>query len=241
MKVISFGDTHGSSHWKEILQKETDADKVIFEGDYFDSKNGEYSANSQISNFKEIINLKREEPDKFILLFGNHDHHYLKNIHENYSGYQAEHAHDIGEVIQEALSENLLQMCYIHENFFFSHAGVTKTWCELYGINTNKENIEQSINDQFKFKPHSFNFIMGNNFSQTGDDICQSPIWVRPISLMKDMVDGYIFVVGHTQPTKMSQIFIEEGGDSSIILTDTLKTTKEYLSIIDGGIVFSKL
>jgi predicted phosphodiesterase len=86
MKITIIGDTHGRSKWKNIVEKEKDADKIIFIGDYFDAKDGGYSANRQIENFKEIVEFKRNNPDKVILLIGNHDFHYLKGVNEEYSG-----------------------------------------------------------------------------------------------------------------------------------------------------------
>ena len=36
MKYIFIGDVHGRTNWKQIIDKEKDADKFIFFGDYFD-------------------------------------------------------------------------------------------------------------------------------------------------------------------------------------------------------------
>ncbi len=38
MKTIVIGDIHGRTSWKDIIEKEQTWDKVIFIGDYFDSK-----------------------------------------------------------------------------------------------------------------------------------------------------------------------------------------------------------
>ena len=234
MKTIALGDTHGRLKWKEILEKNKDADKVIFIGDYFDVRNGGVSGMRQITIFKEILALKEAEPEKFILLFGNHDFHYLRNIGENYSGYQAALAIDIGEAIHEALDKQLLQMCHLQGEFFFSHAGLTKTWCERYlGTATPDLNVlEQSVNDLFKFQPNSFKFSpnIGENFDMSGDDISQSPIWVRPMSLKRDMVDGIRCVVGHTQ---VRQLGLNDEFPE-LILIDCLGFTDEYLVIEDG-------
>lgn len=35
MKIVCLGDTHGRTHWKNIVAKETDADKIIFIGELF--------------------------------------------------------------------------------------------------------------------------------------------------------------------------------------------------------------
>ncbi len=225
MKIVTLGDIHGRSIWKDILNKENDADKFIFAGDYFDTRNGGYSANRQITNFKDILEFKKANMDKVILLTGNHDYHYIKGIYETYSGYQHNYAIDIGEVIQTALNEDILQMCYTHDNYVFTHAGVTKTWAEANEIDLN--NLQQSINDLFKSKPHAFGFTSGDSNSRTGDDVTQTPIWVRPQSLDNDIIDGVVCVVGHTT---VSELTITE----RIILIDSLGTSKQYLSIIDG-------
>ena len=63
MRIVAIGDTHGRSKWKEIVEREKDADKIVFIGDYFDAKDGGYSANRQIVNFNEIVEYKKDNPD----------------------------------------------------------------------------------------------------------------------------------------------------------------------------------
>jgi len=230
MKIIALGDTHGRNKWKEITAKEDDADKVIFIGDYFDTHDQGHSPNRQIENFKDILAYKKANPNKVILLFGNHDFHYIRNIGETYSGYSAGYAHDIGELIDLVIKEDLVQMCYLHDKFFFSHAGLTKTWAEKFIGNSNpmiNEVLVQGINDLFKYTPNVFKFRMGNNLSQTGNDVTQGPIWVRPVSLLKDMVDGITCVVGHTTVKRLD--LNEEF--PNLILIDCLGTSGEYLVI----------
>jgi hypothetical protein len=227
MKIIGLGDTHGRTIWKEIVGKESDADKIVFIGDYFDTHEN-VSPQQQIDNFKEIIEYKKQNKDKVILLIGNHDFHYIKGIGETYSGYQAAKAIDIGELLHLALSEDLMQMCYVHLDYVFTHAGVTKTWASRNDIDVDT-NLEESINELFKFKPRSFCFTMGDNFSQTGNDISQTPIWVRPQALVHDMIDNVRCVVGHTTVNELSIMEKER-----LILIDSL-WKGEYLSIIDGA------
>jgi len=233
MKIIAIGDIHGRSHWKEIINDNMDADKIVFIGDYFDSRNGGYSANRQISNFKDILEVKKVYPDKVILLIGNHDHHYIGGVNQTYSGYQAGYAVDIREVLEIALKEGLLQLCWFHENYFFSHAGLTKTWSEQFLGNANPSLgsvLMKALNEMYYFCPRNFNFNMGENYDRSGDDVTQSPIWVRPKSLLSDMVDNIICVVGHTTVIKLG---INED-IPNLILIDCLGTSGEYLIIEDG-------
>jgi len=221
MKIIALGDTHGRTDWKAITDKDN-FDKVIFIGDYFDTHE-DIPPQQQKDNFKNIIKYKKANMDKVILLFGNHDYHYI--VDERYSGFQELYEIDIKELLLKALDEELLQMCCIFWNYIFVHAGITKTWCKANGIDM-VENIEQSVNDLFKYKPNSFKFTSGDYRNPYGDEICQTPIWVRPGSLFMDRIDNYTQIVGHTTQEKIK---ITEG----IILIDTLGTSGEYLEIID--------
>jgi hypothetical protein len=231
MKIIALGDTHGRTHWKNIVAKETDADKIVFIGDYFDT-HYDVSVDQQIQNFIDILNFKKENVDKVILLIGNHDFHYLKGAQETYSGYQKFKAVDINEVLEPAVSTGLLQMCYVYEDYVFTHAGLTKTWCENNDINLSE--LEDSVNRRFMSNIESFRFTYGDNFSNSGNDVTQPPIWVRIPSLLKNKLDGYRFVVGHTT---IEELTITD----SLIGIDTIGTTGEYLVIIDGEPSAAKL
>jgi len=223
MKIIVIGDIHAKTIWKQIVAKELDnSDKIIFIGDYFDDYNGT-NAQHQINNFKQIVDFKKLYPEKFILLFGNHDFQYLKGIDDRYSGYQSGAAISIQEAIHKDLE--YLQMCYLYDNVIFSHAGVTNTWCKNNNIKTIRSDIrfDEQINELFVYKPSSFKFISGKNFSYTGDDICQTPIWVRPTSLVRDCMEGFIQVVGHTQQREINKY-------QNIYLIDALNVG-QYLSI----------
>ena len=237
MKVIAIGDIHGRTIWKQIVEKEKDADKIIFIGDYLDSHE-EITGTQQSSNFREILEYKKTNPTKVILLFGNHDYHYITTaIGEEYSGYQPVFALEFKELLDNAIKKNLVQMCYIQDfgkgngKFLFSHAGITETWCKKWDVDI--QNVEESINLIFKYKPLSFRF---SGWDPYGNDVTQSPIWVRPESLMQDRIKGYIHVVGHT--TQMRGINIKN--EPNIILIDTL-IVNEYLIIDNGELIVGKI
>ncbi len=221
MKEIGIGDLHGYGGWKKIVKENKDADMTVFIGDYFDSLT--IPVTTIIENFKEIIDYKRAKKDKCKLLIGNHSFHYLRTSHKKYVGYQKYWRADISELIHNALDEGLMQMCYLSENRLYSHAGVTNEWCTDNNIDMN--NIEQSINDLFTYKPNSFEIISGGE--PHGDEWFNSPIWVRPRSLRENRVDGYIHIVGHTVQDKLII-------NDDIVLIDTLGTSGEYLQVIDG-------
>lgn len=222
MKIIALGDIHGRTNWRDIVAK-TEFDKIVFIGDYFDTHE-DISAEQQKANFEDIIEYKKANMEKVILLLGNHDYHYLSMANEKYKGFQEAHKTDIQEMLQKALRLDLIQMCFVFHKFIFSHAGVTKTWLNSNGY-TAEEPVDLFINNLFKYQPLAFKFTRGMNNSGFGDDVCQTPIWVRPQSLRKDCLDNYVQVVGHTMQDKLNIV------DDKICFIDTLGTTGQFLSI----------
>lgn len=233
MKVVAIGDTHGRSTWKQVVEQEKDADKIVFIGDYFDSFSVPFSV--QLANFVDIVRFKNENPEKVVLLIGNHDFHYLPYALEKYSGYQDRFVFDINLQLEDAVKQGVVQMAYEHDNFLFTHAGVTNTWVQKW-VDGDFERMEDFIKYLFEKKPEAFRFAPGERNDNSGDDITQSPIWVRPRSLLEDKVDGYIQIVGHTtMPSVIADL------DRGICLIDSLGKSGQYLTIIDGVIEVKKV
>ena len=83
------------------------------------------------------------------------------------------------------------QWVYIEGNIIFSHAGISKTWFNNFAF--------EDINLLNNCKPsEKFGFTPNNFYDYCGDSITQPRVWIRPASLVKDALDGYIQVVGHT-------------------------------------------
>jgi len=255
MKTVVIGDIHGRSVWKLIVEMEK-PDKVIFIGDYFDSF--DISGVEQIHNFKEIIEYKEtsfsregtleEHKTNVILLIGNHDHHYFPEVgNTGTSGYQSTLAPSISQVIDE--NRHHLQMAYQMDEFLFTHAGVSSVFMDQ-AFDKNGwtvETLEADLNEMFKYKPKTFIFgehALMNKMSYLdpyGDSEDQSPIWIRPKSLMRANKDTLrkqvIQVVGHTQQEQIDKKGGATGGRYYFI--DTLGTSGEYMIIEDGKISFN--
>ena len=230
MKIIAIGDIHGRDHWKQIVAKEH-FDKLIFIGDYFDSHD-ETGPARQKKNFKEMMAYKEHNPGKVVLLTGNHGYHYLENAGETYGGYQVKQKESIRALLQPAVDEGLLQMCFAWRHLLFSHAGVTKTWCHHNRIPT--DHPAKAINALFKADPGAFGFTPGMHNDPLGNEAEQTPIWVRPESLLKDGLDTWIQVVGHTVQQKLARI-------GNVFFIDTLGTSGEYFIYKDGKFSVGKL
>lgn len=234
MKTVCIGDIHGRPIWKTIVKKEQ-PDRVIFQGDYFDSPF--YTVLEQIRNFKDIIQYKLSSDIEVILLVGNHDAHYLSLWDQPYSGY----SYGGAVAIQQVLEENLehLQMAYQFDDFLFTHAGVSPVFMKNAGYK-NDMSISMFLNLMWKYKPQIFRFT---GWEKYGENITQTPIWIRPKSLMKACRKSYrkkyIQIVGHTAQNEIDIKGKSTGGRYYFI--DTLGTNHEYLIINNNLITSNKI
>lgn len=247
MKTLFLGDTHGDPLWKTIVEKEQ-PDRVVFIGDYFDSFI--HLGVEQLHNFNEIIEYKKSGQSEVIMLIGNHDFHYMPGfIGRGYSGYQPAMAYQF----RDALSKNMehLQMAYTMDDLLCTHAGVSYKWLtDTFGDEADESSYGWSldnipgmvdmINEQFKYKPNSFEFY---GFDPYGDDIYQTPIWIRPKSLFRVNHDTLrkkvIQIVGHTQ-VKTIDIKGKSTGNRYYLI-DCINTGQEYLIYEDGEFTVGRI
>jgi len=237
MRSVIIGDVHGRSTWKLAIHQEEPVDRVIFIGDYFDSF--DIPGLEQIHNFKEIIRYKETNPQiEVVMLIGNHDHHYFPEIgYTGTSGYQSGIAPSITQVIDE--NRHHLQMAYGFGEYLFTHAGVSPVFMDqVFGKDGwSKENVVVDLNELFKYKPRAFLF---NGLESSGDNACQTPIWIRPRSLMsvnkkhdKGLKKDYIQIVGHTQMRRLDLEGSDKFTGGRYYFVDTMDTSGDYLIIED--------
>ena len=235
-RTVVLGDTHGRSNWKLATHQEK-PDRVIFIGDYFDSF--EISGVEQIDNFKQIIKYKEDNPQiEVVLLIGNHDHHYFPEVgYTGTTGYQTRIAPSITQVIDE--NRHHLQMAYGFGEYLFTHAGVSPVFMDqVFGPDDwSKENVIVDLNELFKYKPKAFDF---NGLESTGDNVTQTPLWIRPRSLMhankthsKGLKKDYIQIVGHTQMKRLDLTGSDKFTGGRYYFIDTMDTSGQYLVIED--------
>lgn len=237
MKTVILGDIHGTNYWQTIINFEK-PDRVVFVGDYFDSFN--IPPQKEIENFKDILEYKKSGLAEVILLVGNHDHHYLKSVGPSgTSGYKFEIAFQAGELLEQAD----LKMAYQFKNILVTHAGLSHVFMRKHFPNYDVESVADNLNELFHHKPLVFQFNT-QALDPYGDDIYQSPIWIRPRSLMRanrntELKETYIQVFGHTQVEKVDTAGHRTGGRYYCI--DSLSTSGEYMYIEDdsNSIVFN--
>lgn len=219
MKTIAIGDVHGRDLWKKFIEMEPDADRLVFIGDYFDSF--DIPAPVQIENFREIVAFKKENPEKVVLLIGNHDFHYMPEAGtDRYSGYNEEYGREIGLNIMAA--RRLMKMVHIEGNYLFSHAGVTNEWLKHNGIEVDKIN-------ETNLSAFRFNRLDTSGY---GNHKVQSPIWVRPQALVPDAQLDYVQVVGHTHQPQVT--YYNGQFPARVVMIDCQDQVEQYLIVEDG-------
>ena len=87
-KILVVPDVHGRIFWKEPVARYIDSvDKVVFLGDYLDPYDEEDGmADDIFENLLEIVELKRKNMGKVVLLKGNHDQHYYSELFRDLAG-----------------------------------------------------------------------------------------------------------------------------------------------------------
>lgn len=233
MKTVFLGDIHGRDIWKDIVTQEK-PDRVVFIGDYFDTPN--IPGPKQIENFRDIIAFKESGQCEVIMLIGNHDHHYNKKFGfaETYSGFQPKWALTIGHLLET--NEHHLQMAYQLDEFLCSHAGISVEFlADKTGIKELEvDKIADIVNDLYRENPKAFNFDGTNPY---GDNTYQTPIWIRPVSLMyanKDSLAPHVIqVVGHTA-VKISIMDTEVTGGRYYFI-DKLHNNHGHYLIYENG------
>jgi len=231
MRIVIIGDTHGEDNWKKILRDEDRADHIVFIGDYFDSFY--HSGEEQILNFQSIVSHKLHSPERYTLLIGNHDFHYICPG-ERYSGYNDRMAFDFRDAVDGAIKDGALQMAKhipgeTGDGYLLTHAGVTRTWLKNNGISelATPSMLAQLLHNKFLVEPLAFAFDR-RDLSGCGEDKRQSPIWVRPEALLKDMYDSCVQIVGHTPQNKLTPDAILD-----LIISDS-RRQQQYIAIEDG-------
>ena len=137
MKLLVIPDIHGETFWREPVQRYIDqVDKIVFLGDYLDPYRDEgkdYSPQGLFDNLMDIIDLKRANLDKVVLLKGNHDQHYASEIFRDMAC--GSRCDTINWSLYHAVfvrNQELFKLVHLEDingiPYLFSHAGLTLNW-----------------------------------------------------------------------------------------------------------------
>ena len=189
MKILINPDIHGRVFWKYSIEHKDEFDKIIFLGDYLDAYSPDLLLKEE-DNFKEIIQFKKDNPDKVILLLGNHDCHYINDKIYEASRYNSFKHNSYQKLFLDNI--DLFQLIYIYDKYLFSHAGVYQKWMDL-----NKLTLKDLLDCDLDKLSKSLNWI---DYFRGGFYDVGSCIWadIRDSGTEK-LLKGYYHIFGHTQ------------------------------------------
>lgn len=140
MNILIIPDVHGRKFWRTAINNNIDkVDKIIFLGDYLDPYGDEIEENPELMEcnsfydsqnllkiLEDIVSLKKNEPNKYVLLTGNHSDSYI------WSKFNAASRTDYRnwEKYHKFFSQNLeyFNLVWIENDVIFSHAGISEEW-----------------------------------------------------------------------------------------------------------------
>lgn len=212
--IIAVGDIHGSAKWRDIVEENNDA-TVVFLGDYLDPY-GPYNRDDILNNLAEIIEYKRNNMQRVILLLGNHDLHYINYDIQICTRYNIQLAEIAGLLFN--YNYNLFQYAYQVNNIIFTHAGISNQWFECDFKGDIKRNIAEQLNnptDEQLVKMFQIGATRG------GDPDMNGGIFWADYSELSDPLHGFTQVVGHNRVPYVMEF--EYANDNKILFCDCLE------------------
>lgn len=236
MKIKIISDLHGLDSWKRAVDG---ADIYLFQGDYLDSYSPNISGEQEYNNLKDIIEFKKQNPEKVILLLGNHCIHYrwMGNI-PPCTRFNPKLAYSFHSLFEE--NKKLFQSAYQIGNHLFTHAGISEMWFkkhentikpfwDMLAEKDNGANLADVINELVDTKYRNILFEVGKCRGGYGFG---GPFW-SDISETKDgIIPGFHQYCGHSRVEKIHSIKVND--NTSITYCDTLNTDgakEEFLTI----------
>ena len=231
-QIVIIGDTHSRSTAIEIIESHLKtAHKIILLGDYTDPYDI-ISDKKVINHLSKIIKYKKQYPDKFVLLIGNHDMHYVYPD-MRCTRYNYKIATDLRDLFEE--NWKLFDISYQIDKYLFTHAGICSTWLDRhwlvfksFGLKEDYSNINEVINDIHNSKMFYILHEVGSARSGIFPIISGGITWCdkSEISDISEHLTGFHQYVGHNQVNNIETIGDD---DSSITFCDTLGISGEYV------------
>jgi len=206
MKILVVPDIHGRINWQQpvadFLNSALPEDRVVFLGDYNDSFT--VPNRQMVDNFTDVLLLKQREPERVILLLGNHCFPYLFYPTFRCSGFRPELAPALHILFKE--HHTLFQVACQFGHYLFTHAGVSEMWLQanrtaikqLLGVNSaDTSNLPHLLN-QLLQSGRGCQLLWQVSPDNGGADPVDGPLWVRPRLLDRGLLPGLVQVVGHT-------------------------------------------
>lgn len=243
-KTLVCGDLHTKFHiFEKVKEMVENYDRVIFLGDYVDE--WEAIPEASYNLLFELIEYKKQNMDKVILLWGNHDLSEWWGKPFACSGFNPQTHNLVADLLNRDDNWKLFQVAYTQDNILFTHAGVTQAWAErhLDSEDTTADMLADKLNWALLNRPNekaeNIFFGLAEVGAARGGYSSPSPLWTDEIELMADCLPGIEQVVGHT-PQREIEIIDQFGKKLTFCDTHSLYPSgkpignSDLLEIVNG-------
>ena len=202
-KLIIIPDVHGRTFWRDAVKRHPDGN-FIFLGDYLDPYPSEGIEDEEVvQGLRDIIQFKKDHPEKVILLWGNHDLHYLYPDELLGWRYDADNAERNAHLFWD--NKELFQIAHETEaggkRFLFSHAGVGRHWLEDNFPKLDTDSVTAELLNDLVGYPQFMSALGDVSFYRGGGKLVGSMVWadVHEFQYEGNWLPDTIQVFGHTQ------------------------------------------
>ena len=151
MKILIIPDVHGRPFWRYAEENVNDFDKIVFLGDYHDPYYYEgISEDASLHNMRDLFNFARQNTNKCVMLCGNHDLSYIRNMDVGADRCDTLNYKEVSALFSE--NKDLLRLAYAIDadgiEVLFTHAGVLPGWKDIVmpDVPANAEDIAKELN-----------------------------------------------------------------------------------------------
>lgn len=224
MKIITIPDLHGKEVWDTI--DPTAYDKIIFLGDYVDSK-GDYSGREEATNLERIIEFKKQHFQEVELLIGNHDLHYMYFPLYRASAFNVRMQPVFTELFKN--NKGCFSFAFQMGSHLWTHAGVSKHWHTLQLPIIESLSIADPLKELGlilnKMETNHLNELAAISPIRGGLEAHGGIMWADKLETIHDYLPGLHQYVGHT---KVPSITMVGDATSSIYYLDCLNSEEKF-------------
>ena len=196
MKIIIVPDVHGRPFWRDVLTNKEDT--IVFLGDYSDPYwYEEITHEDAVRELTDIVQFKKNNPERVILLLGNHDASYIHNVFT-----RCRFSDELQDEYRKLFTDepDLFQIAWGRTidniNYLFTHAGLHLGWLKTMGSNLKKDsNVVSELNRAWKDTPEIFATV---GRMRGGNSLYPSPIWADYHEHILNTNANRIQIFGHT-------------------------------------------
>lgn len=219
INTLIIPDVHGRTFWIEpVMETLTQTSgQVVYLGDFHDPYKFEWDdadvdyLQGSVDRFKQIIELKKQNPERITLLIGNHDCGYAVGENICSSRMDRIHRRTLEDLFHQ--NRNLFSLAERHtvngKQFVFSHAGIHKEWVrQVWGEEADDPGFDvvKELNDAWIKDHYGIMGALGiyDYYRGWGGSTYGSPVWADIRSWINKSPDERLGfqIVGHTQLDK---------------------------------------